>query len=236
MAKISSLKLISICVLIVIFFSSIIGFLIYKINKNEELLLKQKYETLNTVDISKIETMSPGELKNLSHLIDDYSEELRRNKENDEFIKSLVPRFGEIRRAFSKYVSKRDMAKKKEYKKKRKIEEYRQHLREEEGISDESIINQKVEEFIKEYDLLEKENDLSQKENKGDVLVPVKDDFSIKDFIKRKEAFKKQREASKKQRELDEEQMNKILKRVEDGQRQLFEKQREKMFYKEGKE
>ena len=107
MTKISRLKLISIVVLFVIIFSSMIGFSVYKINKDEELWLRQKYETLNTVDISKFETMTHEELKNFGNLMYEYSKELQNNKENDEFIKNLVPRFREISSAYSECTRKK---------------------------------------------------------------------------------------------------------------------------------
>ncbi|MBQ2592413.1 MAG: hypothetical protein II567_03935 [Candidatus Riflebacteria bacterium] len=226
MAKISRLKLISIVVFFVIIFSSMIGFSVYKINKDEELWLRQKYETLNTVDISKFETMSHEELKNFGNLMYEYSKELQNNKENDEFIKNLVPRFREISSAYSECTRKKAEEEREYNIRKKEIWRYRHYLCEKEGITDESIINKKIEDFIKEYDLKAKEKAKAKTNNN---LVSKKGS-SIKDFIKRREEKSKQRELA------DEQMMLEVQKRIDDSNRQLIELHKKSILEKTKKE
>ena len=120
---------------------------IYIYNKKQEedfLMLKQKYESLNRVNLRELEKLSTDELKKIGNLYNDYREDIRIRKGKDDRIETIVLNYDKLSSALGKEFSKRDREKRRKIKLENENKNYERFLRECKRITDENIIKEKM--------------------------------------------------------------------------------------------
>ena len=139
-------KIVAILIFICIV-AGLISLVIYNVNKSKEedfLMLKQKYEPLNSVNLKELDKFSSDEFKKIMTLYDNYREDIHIREGKDDRVKTIVPNIEELSRAFGKEASKRDREKKRKFKLEKENKNYERFLREVKGITEEKIIKEKL--------------------------------------------------------------------------------------------
>ena len=134
-------------IIFVLFMISLIFVGIYIHNKKQEeefLMLKQKYEPLNSLNLQELDKMPNDKFRETLKLYDDYRHDIRIREGKNDKILSIVPNIDKISQGIGKVIVKRDKEKRRKFKLEKENKNYERFLRECKRITDENIIKEKL--------------------------------------------------------------------------------------------
>ena len=140
-----------ILIIVVLFLVSSLGAWGFEqeMSESEDLMLKQKYEVLDQLNVEELKNMSSESFNSIRNLFNEYFS-YTRDKNNRERIETLLPNIPKKIKGFGDEAKRRDIEKKSKIRKNYTEQNYERFLREIKDIKDENTINQKMELFRNE--------------------------------------------------------------------------------------